>query len=935
VYHVVSYTLTSILATVTAVTTTGVLTVNSGSTIGIKINEIVTLSGTAFGGLSTTTTYYVKAYTSTSISLSLSVNGSALSISGGTGSMIATVGSGTDKSAILSVDSNYSYIPLTAIDSSGSVGSTSFNVAAVATSQITILVGMIFGWGSRVHRITGYQTPAQLGQTYGRITFTNLNGGTGLSNTTNPASYGLGSITIRAGLNNLNSDNTPVSMSLTSQISVMRASGHDLVDIGTGGFADSNIPTNIYGPPVNTRVQGNEVQEIGKGRVFYSTTDQDGNFRVGKYFLVDQGTGTVTFSASIALSNLDGIGFKSGVTINSFQTDDTMYDQGSNIVPTQSAVVGYINKRLGITYPGGSATINPLGPGFMALDGTTKFGAGYQGSNASMDLNSHRIINLADPSSNSDAVNKQYADAFFKRSGAIRKDIDGFVMSASTQFTIYSVARSSNVATIVLLDNSTLSGSHGLSIGSIVTVSGVNNTIAGFDGIVTVTSVPTVTSFTYASTGSTISTTLVGSAAVTSTSNIGMNNAKITKLANPTSSGDAANYDYVNTKANIAALNDVSLATNVDKQILYYDSSSTGYTGANARWRNGLLTDSNVSATASIAQSKLNLNYATAASTSVAATIGISSFNSANFSSASGYVSLATNGVALGNLATIGTGYLLGNTSGATAAPAQVTFANALSAALQTAYVGSAGLLAKGTGATFSIVNYDTANTASAIVQRDSNNAINVGAVSSSGQVSGSSLSTSGGVSCASVSSTGSISATGISGTSLSITTGTISGPTVSTQTLTTGAASTAGTITGKWTLSGTSTLQATYADLAEYYTSDSEYAFGTIVMIGGEQDVTLAKGYGNTAVAGVVSENPAYTMNAGCEGTRVAVALQGRVPCKVVGTITKGDLLIVSQVPGVATASTDPRPGSIIGKALESYDSSRVGMIEVLVGKH
>jgi hypothetical protein len=75
--------------------------------------------------------------------------------------------------------------------------------------------------------------------------------------------------------------------------------------------------------------------------------------------------------------------------------------------------------------------------------------------------------------------------------------------------------------------------------------------------------------------------------------------------------------------------------------------------------------------------------------------------------------------------------------------------------------------------------------------------------------------------------------------------------------------------------------------------------------------------------------------MNSTCQGTRVAVALQGRVPCNVIGTIKKGDLLIASQINGVATASKDPKPGSIIGKALSDYDSDRIGMIEVLVGKH
>ena len=94
----------------------------------------------------------------------------------------------------------------------------------------------------------------------------------------------------------------------------MRATGHDFLDIGTGGFNTTNYPNVIYGDP-QAPVQANEVVEIGKGRVFYVSTDQDGFFRVGKFFSVDQGTGTVTFAASIAISNLDGLGIKQGVRI--------------------------------------------------------------------------------------------------------------------------------------------------------------------------------------------------------------------------------------------------------------------------------------------------------------------------------------------------------------------------------------------------------------------------------------------------------------------------------------------------------------------------------------------------------------------------------------------------------------------------------------------
>jgi hypothetical protein len=73
--------------------------------------------------------------------------------------------------------------------------------------------------------------------------------------------------------------------------------------------------------------------------------------------------------------------------------------------------------------------------------------------------------------------------------------------------------------------------------------------------------------------------------------------------------------------------------------------------------------------------------------------------------------------------------------------------------------------------------------------------------------------------------------------------------------------------------------------------------------------------------------------MNAELEGG-VFIALTGRVPCKVVGKVRKGDMLISSGAPGVATAEKNPAMGSVIGKALEDYDSQTIGVIEVVVGR-
>jgi trimeric autotransporter adhesin len=125
----------------------------------------------------------------------------------------------------------------------------------------------------------------------------------------------------------------------------------------------------------------------------------------------------------------------------------------------------------------------------------------------------------------------------------------------------------------------------------------------------------------------------------------------------------------------------------------------------------------------------------------------------------------------------------------------------------------------------------------------------------------------------------------------------------------------------------------ALYADLAEKYVADAEYAPGTVVVFGGDKEVTVSLTDADRAVAGVVSTNPSYIMNSGLEATYVAtVALTGRVPCRVTGKVCKGDLM-VSAGYGLARAEADPRVGTVIGKALENHEGNE-GVIEVVVGR-
>jgi len=127
----------------------------------------------------------------------------------------------------------------------------------------------------------------------------------------------------------------------------------------------------------------------------------------------------------------------------------------------------------------------------------------------------------------------------------------------------------------------------------------------------------------------------------------------------------------------------------------------------------------------------------------------------------------------------------------------------------------------------------------------------------------------------------------------------------------------------------------AKYADLAEKYDSDATYEAGTVLIFGGEKEVTECTAKYDKRIAGIVSTDPAYLMNS--ESTGIAVGLIGRVPCKVIGEIRKGDLMVSSDTPGYAEAWRDesnPQTGSVIGKALEDKYGAGKDVIEVVVGK-
>jgi hypothetical protein len=152
---------------------------------------------------------------------------------------------------------------------------------------------------------------------------------------------------------------------------------------------------------------------------------------------------------------------------------------------------------------------------------------------------------------------------------------------------------------------------------------------------------------------------------------------------------------------------------------------------------------------------------------------------------------------------------------------------------------------------------------------------------------------------------------------------------------LTTGANTTPGNITGNWTLTSGSRLQATYADLAERFEADDAYDPGTVVELGGIKEITSVKQELSDDIFGVISNTAAYLMNAGAgdDNTHPPVAVSGRVQVRVKGLVKKGDRL-VSAGNGIARSAkiNEATAFNTIGRALANKTTEGIGTIEAIV---
>jgi hypothetical protein len=159
------------------------------------------------------------------------------------------------------------------------------------------------------------------------------------------------------------------------RFSQVRLTGHDFLDIGTGNLADTNYPENVYGAPVNTPSQANETLSSNGGRVFFTATDQDGNFRVGDLFSIEQATGVATLNAdAFNIAGLQELSLGevtlggNSASVTEFSTDPFFTANSDSIVPTQRAIKSYIEAQIG--GGGASLIVNSVTAGDIFINGT-------------------------------------------------------------------------------------------------------------------------------------------------------------------------------------------------------------------------------------------------------------------------------------------------------------------------------------------------------------------------------------------------------------------------------------------------------------------------------------------------------------------------------------------------------------------------------------
>ena len=209
-----------------------------------------------------------------------------------------------------------------------------------------------------------------------------------VSETNTSAETALIRLTASVTSGNAITDNT--AGTITVKYSNVRLTGHDFLDIGTGDFTTTNYP----GGPSQAAAQEDEVDEVTGGRVYFTSTDQKGDFRVGDLFRIEQATGVATLNADafdlsgITELQLGSIGAELGATINEFSTDETLSNDSNTAIPTEKAIVGYTQRdNMGTGHlvpPTGTTAERPTGgnlkTGGIRYNSTLVTWEGYNGT---------------------------------------------------------------------------------------------------------------------------------------------------------------------------------------------------------------------------------------------------------------------------------------------------------------------------------------------------------------------------------------------------------------------------------------------------------------------------------------------------------------------------------------------------------------------------
>lgn len=841
--------------------------------------------------------------------------------------IVGAISTQSDESRV-TIDDNFNYIFLT-VDNPRSqyvVGDSTYQVTntvgqspilgatlgslqgdrCLAIAEITggdedRIIGKIFAWAGKLHRVIGYSvcndTSGTAGLTLEAFAIVTVADVYNID----PAYSGLGiNAPVRSPNNSVHTLFAGLEEGeqgdITINISTCRATSHDFLDIGTGGYNTTNYPDRIYGTPVNEPVDDQgavdskgfnskaQVQERTRGRVFFASTDQDGFFRVGRFFTVDQGTGTISFNAALVLNNIDGLGFKRGVAIREFTPDTTFTNATTDSVPTTTAVEGYINKRLGWDRNGVSIDFGEIiGGGAIRKAGDEMTG--------SLGMGNNQITNLNSPSTDSDAANKLYVDSQVTSINSLSKleDID-FAGLAAGNIIGYDSANGvwKNFA---LSTNATVSDIH-------FTYDGIN-----FVGNI--------------NTGAIVNADISNTAGI-SQSKLNMQPAYVRADDQFMSQADLGLAVFNSAEFETSGIRLTSTPEDLREGgfVSIKDGGVDGAkltagTVANDRLENSFVQVSDGTSSTNIALGETITFNGTANQIDVTENNG-----TITWALSSEIVAGSSENIKVTDGSTrTGSHYItfVDNTTGDLVAYADSGLSwtpdvqeldlnsGKIKNILEASYNGSTGnnkLIVPSNLSQALIIEDTAANQIAALVTTTGATELSFnGRVTLTGNI--------------------------LPGTNIVNDSG---------QDI--------GSLTRRWNtvhatvFKGTAT-ESLYADLAENYLGDADYESGTVLVFGGDEEVTITNKKGDHRVAGIVTTKPAHLMNSHLEGTHViGVALQGRVPCKVLGKVTKGDMLVTSAIPGYAIVNNAPTVGTVIGKAVGVKTDDGYGIVEVVVGR-